>query len=174
MSCLGESAAPTFEPSAEPSISLEPSVEPNIAPSAEPSISLEPSVEPNIAPSAEPTISLEPSINVVSTASIQIVTFASTTCSGMVAAARTYAADICLPVGIPSGNSSILTKTGNVISAQGYSDFGCSTASASAVIELNTCSIQDESSIIPYADAPNTIPSALFTSVADQVTATYA
>jgi hypothetical protein len=95
----------------------------------------------------------------------------------MVSAASTYATDICLPVGVPSGpagNSSILTKTGDIVNSQAYSDFGCSIAAESNSISLNNCSSQGDSAIIVYADAPNNIPAALFTSAPDQVTAIYA
>ena len=117
---------------------------------------------------------MEPSINYISTATVQIINYASTTCSGMVSAASTYATDICLPVGIPAGNSSILTKTGDIVNSQAYSDFGCSIAAESNPIPLNNCNNQGDSAIIVYADAPNTIPTALFTSAPDQVTAIFA
>ena len=111
-----------------------------------------------------------------STANIQIVTYASnTTCSGPVVASTVIPTDICLPVGIPSGNSSIFTKTGNVVIAQSYSDFGCSNPDVNVSLgPLNTCSIQDGSAVIFYAYAPNTLPPAPFTSTTGQVTATYA
>jgi len=148
----------------------EPSIEPSI--SVEPSISMEPSVEPFMILSMEPT---SVSTNVVSTASIQIVTYASsTTCSGPITGANTYATDICVPVGIPSGSSSILTKTGNVVNAQSYVDTACQTTAESLIIQLDTCSIQDGSAIILFADAPNTIRPAPFISLPDQVTMIYA
>jgi hypothetical protein len=111
-----------------------------------------------------------------SAANIQIVTYASnTTCSGPVVASTVIPTDICLPVGIPSGNSSIFTKTGNVVIAQSYSDFGCSNPDVNVSLgPLNTCSIQDGSAVIFYAYAPNTLPPAPFTSTMGQVTATYA
>jgi hypothetical protein len=103
------------------------------------------------------------------------VTYASaTTCSGTVVGSTTFATDICLPFGVPSGNSSILTKTGNIFSAQEYSDYGCSIETTNVSIPLNTCTIQDGSATILNAYAANTIPPDPFTPTAGQATATYA
>jgi hypothetical protein len=92
----------------------------------------------------------------------------------MIIDSTTYASNICLPIGIPSGNSSIFTKTGNMISVQGFSDYACLIAAAGATIPLNNCIIQYGSAAIFHAYAPNTIPPDPFTSTTGQVTETSA
>jgi len=124
-------------------------------------------VGPTLTPSATPSRS-----TALSTASIQNVVYASSsTCSGPIEAVTTFAADIC----ILTGNSSlIVTKTGNNVNEQGYTDTACKTAGATTTIPLNTCSIQGSNAVILYAYAPNTLPSAPFTSTTGQVTETFA
>jgi len=111
-----------------------------------------------------------------SPASVQIVNYASpSVCSGPITGATTFSTGVCLQFSVTSGNSSIVTKTGNVVSAQGYADSSCQTAlGPSESIRLNTCTVKGGNALIAYAYAPNTIPPAPFTSTTGQVTATYA
>ena len=110
----------------------------------------------------------------VSTASIQVVNYGSpAACSGPIQSATTYSADICLPIGIPTGNSSIFTKSGSQVTAQGYKDKACTTTSFPLTLTLDTCSSVNGDYIKLQAYPPNTIPPSPFTSTTGQVTATF-
>ena len=111
----------------------------------------------------------------VSSASIQVVNYGSpAACSGPVQGATTFAADICLPFGIPTGNSSIFTKSGSQVTAQGYKDKTCTTTSFPLTLTLDTCSSVNGDYIKLQAYQPNTIPPSPFTPTTGQVTATFA
>jgi len=108
--------------------------------------------------------------------SIQLISYASpTACTGAIAGVTTFTTGVCLQFSLIQGNYTIITKTGNAISAQGYADKACATAvGGSDGITLNTCTVKGGSAVIAYAYAANTIPPAPFTSSTGQVTATYA
>jgi hypothetical protein len=111
-----------------------------------------------------------------SAASVQIVNYASpSVCVGPITGATIISTGVCLQFSLTSGNSSIVTKTGNVVSAQGYADSSCQAAlGPSESIPLNTCTIKGGNALIAYAYAPNTLPPAPFTSTTGQVTETFA
>ena len=112
----------------------------------------------------------------VSSGTIQFISYAVNTCSGTITNLNVLSLDVCLPIGIGPGSSySIITKSGYIVTAQGYSDAACTiTAGASQSLPLNTCTSQGGSYVTLYAYPPNTIPPAPFTTVSGQVTANYA
>ena len=113
---------------------------------------------------------------VVSTpASIQVVEYVSTTdCSGALFSSTTFATGVCLPVNVGTGNASIFTLTGNIVTAQDFADKACKTAGGSQNFPLNTCGKLDNNIITLYAYAPNTLAPAPFTTTTGQVTQTEA
>ena len=109
-------------------------------------------------------------------ASIQLISYSSssTACSGKIQGAVTLATDVCVPFSPGGGNSSILTRAGNGVTAQGYKDKACTIPDDIFNFPLNSCEKVDKIPIVVYAFTANTIPPSPYTTTTGQLTQTYA